>query len=111
MVPQPPTRRAVFDVYVTADAVAGAKTPCTAADTQPKFVLHFIPVRTRDLAPDRRRAGFDNQDFQFAWQGAHFDGRCLARAPLPAYPIARLRGGQFRPNEEPFWLEDIPRAS
>ena len=108
---QPPTRRAVFDVYVTADAVAVAKTPCTAADTQPKFILHFVPVRTRDLAPDRRRAGFDNQDFRFAWQGAHFDGRCLARAPLPAYPIARLRVGQFRPNEEPFWLEDIPLAS
>ncbi len=105
---QPPTRRAVFDVYVTADAIAVAKTPCALADTQPKFILHFVPVRTRELPPERRRAGFDNQDFRFDWQGAHFDGRCLARIPRPAYPIARLRVGQFRPGEEPFWLEDIP---
>ena len=106
----PPAHRDVFDVYVAADAVTYAKTPCVAADTEPKFILHVVPVRPRELPPDRRRAGFDNRDFPFAWQGAHFDGRCLARAPLPAYPIARLRVGQFRPGEAPLWQAEIPLA-
>ena len=104
----PPALQAAFDVYVTADAVAYAKTPCTAADTQPKFILHVIPSRARDLPPARRRLGFDNRDFQFAWQGAHFDDRCLALAALPTYPVARLRVGQFRAGESPLWAAEIP---
>ena len=107
---RPPTHRAAFNVYVTADAVAFAKQPCTAADTQPKFILHVIPVRTRDLPPARRAVGFDNRDFEFAWQGAHFDGACLARVRLPAYPVKRLRVGQFRSGEDPLWSADLPLA-
>ncbi len=104
-----PAYRGVFDVHVAADAVAFAKAPCAAADTEPTFILHVVPVRPRDLPPDRRSAGFDNRDFRFAWQGLHFDGRCLARAPLPAWPIASLRVGQFRSGEEPLWRAEIPR--
>lgn len=107
---EPPTRRAAFDVYVTADAVAYAKEPCTLQDTQPRFILHVIPAHRDALPPDRRRAGFAHRDFEFAWQGAHFDGACLARAALPDYPIARLRVGQFRSGEDPLWLEEIPLA-
>ena len=106
----PPAHRAVFDVYVTADAVAYAKAPCTAEDTQPKFILHVIPARPRDLPPDHQNIGFENRGFQFAWQGAHFDGVCLARAPLPAYAIAYLRVGQFRAGETVLWSAEIPRA-
>ncbi len=104
-----PAYRGVFDVHVAADVVAFAQAPCAAADTEPTFMLHVVPVRPRDLPPDRRSAGFDNRDFRFAWQGAHFDGRCLARAPLPAWPIASLRVGQFRSGEEPLWRAEIPR--
>ena len=103
-----PALRAAFDVYVTADEAAYAKAPCAAADTEPKFILHVLPVRPRDLPSDRRRAGFDNLDFEFAWQGAHFEGRCLARAALPEYPIDRLRVGQFRSGEAaPLWQSEI----
>ena len=103
-----PAVRDAFDVYVTADEVAYAKAPCTEADTEPKFILHVLPVRPRDLPPDRRGAGFDNRDFEFAWQGAHFEGRCLARAALPRYPIDRLRVGQFRSGATaPLWRSEI----
>ena len=105
----PPAHRAVFDVYVTADAVAYAKAPCAEEDTQPKFILHVIPSDPADLSPDRQNAGFENRDFQFAWQGAHFDGVCLARASLPAYSIAYLRVGQFRSGETALWLAELPR--
>ena len=102
-----PALGAAFDVYVTAEAVAYAKAPCTEADTAPKFILHVVPVRARDLPPDRQDVGFENRDFAFAWQGAHFEGRCLARAALPRYPIARLRVGQFRAGEAPLWMSEI----
>ncbi len=105
-----PAHRGPFDVYVTAAAVAFAKAVCTAADTAPKFILHVVPARARDLPPARRRAGFVNRDFEFAWQGAHFDGACLARAARPAYPVARVRVGQFRPGADPLWLAEIPLA-
>ena len=94
-----PALREPFRVYVAADAVTLAKAPCTEADTAPKFLLHVLPAH--------RRGGFDNRDFHFAWQGAHFEGRCLARAPLPAYPIDRLRVGQFRSGAEPLWQAEI----
>ncbi len=103
-----PAHRAAFDVHLAANAVALAKKPCTAADTQPRFLLHVLPARIRDLPPTRRRAGFDNRDFEFAWQGAHFDGACLALIPLPDYPVDRLRVGQFRPGEAPLWLAVVP---
>ena len=103
-----PAVRAAFDVYVTADEVAYAKAPCTPADTEPKFILHVLPVHPRDLPPDRQRAGFDNLDFEFAWQGAHFQGRCLALAALPDYSIDRLRVGQFRSGAAaPLWQSEI----
>ena len=94
-----PALREPFRVYVTASAVTFAKEPCTESDTAPKFLLHILPAH--------RRGGFDNRDFHFAWQGAHFEGRCLARAPLPAYPIARLRVGQFRSDADPLWQAEI----
>ena len=106
----PPAYRGVFDVHVGAGAVAFAKRPCAPADTQPRFFLHVVPVHPRDLPPDRRAAGFANRDFEFAWQGAHFDGACLARVPLSAYPIKRLRVGQFRSGLPPLWQAEIPLA-
>ncbi len=105
-----PAHRGVFDVYVTADAVTVAKRPCAPVDTQPRFLLHIVPVHPGDRPPDRRAAGFANRDFAFAWRGAHFDGTCLARVPLPAYPIARLRVGQFRSGLPPLWQAEIPLA-
>ncbi len=101
-----PAVRSVFDVYVAAEAATYVKTPCQAADAEPKFILHVYPVRTESLPAGRRAYGFDNLDFQFDWQGAHFDGTCLAQAVLPAYAIKRLRVGQFRAGA-PLWQEEI----
>ncbi len=102
-----PAVRTVFDVYVTTEAVTYVKTPCQAADAEPKFILHVMPVWTWNLSADRRAYGFDNLDFQFDWQGARFDEICLARAALPSYAIKSLRVGQFRAGE-PLWQEEFP---
>ena len=98
--------RSVFDVYVTAEAATYVKTPCQAADAEPKFILHVIPVRIENLPAGRHAHGFDNLDFQFDWQGAHFDGTCLAQAALPSYAIKSLRVGQFHAGES-LWQEEI----
>ena len=61
---------------------------------QPKFFLHVRPADTNDLPADRRRHGFENQDFGFKpfWRR---NGRCYAVRPLPDYGIAGIRTGQF----------------
>lgn len=104
----PPTHRGVFDVYLTADRVAAAKDPCIAADTQPRFILHAIPARTRDLPPDRRRAGFVNLDFQFDWQGAHFDGRCLAKPRCRIIPSPVSASASSAWARSRFGLAELP---
>ena len=105
---QVPTVRAAFDVHVAADVVTFVKAPCAPADTDARFTLHVVPVRRRHLPPARRRLGFANLDFPLEGHGAHFDGVCLARRPLPAYPIARLRVGQFLPRaQRSLWQTDV----
>lgn len=104
----PPTHRGVFDTYLTADKGAVAQDPGAAAVTQSRCILHAIPARTRELPPDRRRGGCVNLDFQCDGQGAHCEGRCLAQAPLPDYPVTRLRVGPFRAGEKPLGLAELP---
>ena len=101
-----PDLRSEFDVYVTSEAVFYAKAPCRVEDTAAKFVLHVVPAWTWSLPRARRALGFDNLDFQFDWQGAHFDGQCLARAALPPYAIKQLRVGQFQQGV--VWQGEIP---
>ena len=90
-----PVVRAAFDVHLRENAVIYAQTPCRPADARPRFILHAFPRDAADLPAHRQAVGFDNLDFAFAQRGAHFEGKCLAQVPLPAYPIDRLRVGQF----------------
>ena len=57
--------------------------------------LHVVPVDGDDLPEARREHGFDNRDFTFATRGARVDGDCVAAVPLPRYPIASIRTGQY----------------
>ena len=90
-----PVVRAAFDVHLLENAVIYAQAPCRPADARPRFILHAFPRDAADLPAHRQAVGFDNLDFAFAQRGAHFEGKCLAQVPLPAYPIDRLRVGQF----------------
>ena len=58
-----------------------------------QFFLHIYPVHLEDLAPTRRRYGFDNRDFGGApfWQRGE---TCYAVVELPDYEIARISTGQ-----------------
>lgn len=108
-----PAARSRFDVHVAGDALIFAKTPCGAGDTTAKFFVHAFPVRSQSLPAHRRAAGFVNLDFHFGERGAFADGGCATAAPLPPYPLRRLRVGQWREPGGSVWQAEIalPSAS
>ena len=90
-----PVIRADFDIYINDNTLTYVKEPCARADTEATFFLHLYPVDGNDLPDRRRQYGFDNLDFDFDGRGVIFDGRCMARIPLPEYDIARIGAGQY----------------
>ena len=107
-----PAARAVFDIYLRENTVTYLKSPCRAADVQARFFLHVVPESVEDLPADRRQSGFDNLDFQYDGYGRRaalvFGDRCITKRPLPDYPIARIRTGQFTPDEGQIWKAEFP---
>ena len=96
--------RAAFDIYRHETPEGGAalsyvKEPCVHDDAGAVFFLHLIPANADDLPESRRESGFDNRDFRFSSYGGVFDGKCVAAVPLPDYPLAGIRTGQYRPEE------------
>ncbi len=104
-----PAARAVFDIYLRENTVTYLKSPCRAADVQAKFFLHVVPEDVEDLPAGRRQYGFDNLDFRYGEIAALvFGGMCITKRPLPDYPIARIRTGQFTPGEGQIWKAEFP---
>ena len=90
-----PVMRSDFDIYLSENKLAYAKEPCVRADTEAMFFLALYPVDGNDLPERRKQHGFDNLDFDFDKRGVIFDGRCMARVPLPEYDIIRIETGQY----------------
>ena len=104
-----PMAGSVFDVYVGENTVSYLKSPCSAADVQAKFFLHVVPEDVEDLSADRRQHSFDNLDFRYERGAAlAFGGMCIAKRPLPDYPIARITTGQFTPENGMIWKTEFP---
>ena len=78
-----------FDVHRVDGALALVMEPCA-----PSFVermslfLRAFPVDAGDLPEWREGRVFEPRYFALRNYGAHFDGKCVASLPLPAYPIA-----------------------
>ena len=98
-----PLARAVFDLRIVDGALVYLKEPCGEEDTETRFFLHVVPEREGDLPRERRAHGFDNLGFDFFLRGGRFDGACLARVPLPDYPVASIRTGQFVSGAGEIW--------
>ena len=95
--------------YLRENTVAYLKSPCSAADVQAPFFLHVVPEAVEDLPADRRQYGFDNLDFHYTGGVAPvFGGKCITKRPLPDYPIARIRTGQFTPDDGNIWKAEFP---
>ena len=104
---RPPDIAAAFDVRIRDGLATYARDGCAPEDLAPRFFLHVEPADLADLPEGRRRYGFDNRDFKPlhveqiyssppVWPiKARFGASCLVSAPLPDYPIRRVRTGQI----------------
>ena len=110
-----PLADAHFDIYLNAyENNAGNenfliffKRPCAHEDARRRFFLHIIPANARDLPNHRRDHGFENRDFNSVDRDVYaLDDWCIAIAPLPSYPIQRMRAGQFTDDGQ-VWRADI----
>ena len=86
------------------------KPACAPEHTAASFFLHITPVDTGDLPPDRRRYGFASRDFSFSdavYRSSYWFGQqCVIEIPLPEYPIALIRTGQYNPAGE-IWATEL----
>ena len=98
-----PLARGAFDVHLSDGALVYAREECGLRDTEARFFLHVVPERVGDLPEGRRELGFDNLDFAFFRKGALFEGSCAARIPLPDYPVASIRTGQYVSGAGEVW--------
>ena len=96
-----------FDLRLINGALYYIKEDCGPADTGTRFFLHVFPLYAKDLAAHRRAHRFDNRDFAFDRRGGLFEGWCITWAPLPDYPIARIRTGQFAHGGPAAWEADF----
>ena len=92
-----------FDVYAGDGELLYLRAPCVNEDTSGVFFLHVVPAHPEELPTRRRPHGFDNLDFRFVDRGVAFDDKCLAKSPLPRYPIAAIDTGRIRPDGTPAW--------
>ena len=102
---------AAFDVKLHRGRVAYFKRPCSQADIDAgqagRLFLHVRPQHPANLPRHMRKPyGFVNWDFTFAWRGAVVGDACGAVVPLPDYPIAWIRTGQFTAEG---WLWHVER--
>ena len=101
-----PLARSIFDVYREGSALTYLRDGCTEAEAAARFFLHVEPAEARDLPAHRREYGFANLDFNLEANGARIEGDCVAVVPLPAYPIASVRTGQYDATGE-LWATEF----
>ena len=90
--------RARFDVHHDPErrTLTYVRDGCSGEDAEARLFLHVFPEDAASLPAHRHEHGFDNLDFSLREQGARTeDGACVAVAPLPVWPIAAIRTGQF----------------
>lgn len=83
----------------------GTNRHCQAWETQPPVFLHLTPANPADLPEAYREYGYENRDFEFKRRERYRpgSGRCVATVPLPDYPIAEIRTGQYEYFGERLW--------
>ena len=107
-----PLVQSVFNVYRHGRDMVYIKHPCRPEDARATFLLHVFPAARWQLPLRRWAIGFDNRSVPFATHGTRWDGICLVHAPLPAYPIARVRVGQFDARaQRVLWQTEVPLAA
>ena len=85
-----------FELYAVGNQLVYLRTggSCLAPGV---FFLHIYPASPGDLPGNRREHGYENRDFFFGWYNKKTDVQdlCAAVVPLPNYPIAEIRTGEY----------------
>ena len=101
-----PRARARYDVWLDpgGDGLIYVRENCSAEDAGARFFLHVHPADAAAPA-----GSFENRDFDFGAHGIRTeDGACVITVPLPGYPIARVRTGQFDASGQLWAAEFAP---
>ena len=102
-----PLARSVYYVHLVGRTLTYVRDGCAESEATARFFLHVIPANESDLPEHRREYDFENLDFTLAARGARLDGNCVAVVPLPAYPIATVRTGQYD-GTGALWTVEFP---
>ena len=99
-----PVNRSPFDAYHVDNTMIYVRGSCSMDDMDTNFFIHVHPADPADLSwnhpmlREDRGYGFREMDFHFRKYGARIDGDCVAVAPLPDYPMARIETGRHAPG-------------
>ena len=107
LIDRSPAIRATYDVYHIDDNLIYVRDDCTSADVTDDFLLHIIPHDPTDLPSARQQWGFDNLDFEIRNHATYDAGACVAAIPLPSYPIATIKTGQYNADGVRLWEGEI----
>ena len=94
---------AEYDVYLADGELAYVNDSCDPIETERPFELIVYPERRDDLPEARREQGREWVRIDFHRSGAFVDGGCAAFSPLPDYPVAAIRTGQFAEGGGELW--------
>ena len=103
-------RPADFQVSIREDGkgLRYVREDCAPGDTEPRFFLHIVPRPAAERPSPSREQVSDNRVFSFAEVGGRrAQGQCAAQIPLPDYPIAALRTGQYIPDQGDLWSTEL----
>ena len=96
--------RSAYDVYLTDGQLVYVQEPCDPLETEHPFRVSVFPERASDLPGEWRERGYERFWFEFYKHGALLEeGACVALFPLPDYPVAAVRTGQYIEGGDDLW--------
>ena len=96
--------RSAYDVYLSDGELVYIQEQCDPLETEHPFRVSVFPERADDLPGEWRQRGYERFWFAFYQRGALLeDGACVALFPLPDYPIAAVRTGQYVEGGDDLW--------
>ncbi len=93
-----PLARSHFDFHVIGNRlVYHLGEPCLPTGTYRSLYMEvsITPVNNDDLPGHRKSSGYEDRDHYFLRHATFLDEGCLSSVPLPDYPIAGIRVGQY----------------
>ena len=100
--------QSTFDVYLEEDRLVLVKYGCRE-DEPGRFFLYMIPANQDDLPPETRALGLDYSEFSRSMRFSGTErrpasgGTCIVRLPMPRYPVAGFRVGQWAQDGSVDW--------